>query len=124
MGKCLGFAAGVAAAAAARQRYLGVVFSGWTGGSQRASTPIRAVQEPKCDVWNGSFPLTSDGQINHSCLRYGFLMKVSSENRVSEETFSPQLVGSDPTSFFRVFRGQILPVSLCTSSYEASYEAS
>ena len=48
--KCLGFAAGAAAAAAGTQRYPGVVVSGWTGGSQRASTPSRAVQEPKCDV--------------------------------------------------------------------------
>ena len=51
MGKCLGFAAGVIAAATARERYPEVVVLGWTGESQRASTPRSPVQEPKCDVW-------------------------------------------------------------------------
>jgi hypothetical protein len=51
VGKCLGFAAGAIAAATARERYPEVVVLGWTGESQRASTPRSPVQEPKCDVW-------------------------------------------------------------------------
>ena len=47
----MGFAAGAIAAATARERYPEVVVSGWTGESQRASTPRSPVQEPECDVW-------------------------------------------------------------------------
>ena len=45
------FAAGAIAATTARERYPEVVVLGWTGESQRASTPRSPVQEPKCDVW-------------------------------------------------------------------------
>ena len=47
----MGFAAGAIAAATVRERYPDVVVLGWTGESQRASTPRSPVQEPKCDVW-------------------------------------------------------------------------
>ena len=46
----MGFAAGAIAAATAKERNLEVVVSGWTGESQRVSTPRSSVQEPKYDV--------------------------------------------------------------------------
>ena len=59
----MGFAAGAIAATTVRERYPDVVVLGWTGESQRASTPRSPVQEPKCDVWTPQLLEFFDSQI-------------------------------------------------------------